>query len=287
MEITDIKSDSNTLIILQHYRNLNSESHIKEKKMNFQELCRWLYVFSISENDKYDSGLYLFAEMKDTYRKNENIINRTALVLDYDDLTAEMDILCKFKETLQFSYVVHSSYNHTSDKPRVRLIIPLNKPIEPKYYKPAIELIERVVGVKCDPHSYTISQAQAKGVKKYADAPAVFDYQDTFFMDSEKLVQVINKEQSKKTGPITLNRKRSNDYWANIAMGVGEGERNQTLASLTGYLLRRYVEPELVYGLVSAWATTCTPPISQNEVNKTFVSILKKDKQNKQKGVRE
>lgn len=276
MNITDIKSDSDNLIILQHYKSLNSESHIKQKKMNFQELCRWLYLFSISENDKYDSGLYLFAEMKDTYRKNENIINRTALVLDYDDLTAEKDILGKFKETLQFSYVVHSSYNHTLDNPRVRLIIPLNQPIEPKYYKPAIELIERVVEVNCDPHSYTISQAQAKGVKKYADAPAVFDYQDTFFMDSEKLVQLIEKEQSEKAGPITLYRKRPNDYWANIAMGVGEGERNGSLTSLIGLLLRRYIPKELVYGLAYSWAKQCNPPIEDKEINKTYKSIYKK-----------
>ena len=284
MDIIDIKSDSNTLIILQHYKSLNSESHFKQKKMNFQELCRWLFVFSISENDKYDSGLYLFAEMKDAYRKNENIINRTALVLDYDDLTAETDILGKFKETLQFSYVVHSSYNHTPDKPRVRLIIPLNKPIEPKYYKPAIELIERFVGVKCDPHSYTISQAQAKGVKKYADAPTVFDYQDTFFMDSEKLVQVINKEQSKKTEPITLNKKRSDEYWANIAMGVGEGERNGSLASLIGLLFRRYIPKELVYGLAYSWAKQCNPPIEDKEINKTYKSIYKKHYNIEQRG---
>ena len=55
--------------------------------------------------------------------------------------------------------------------------------------------------------------------------------------------------------PITVKysnqfNKRDSSYWREIAFGVGEGERNQTLASLTGYLLRRYVDANLVYGLV-------------------------------------
>jgi hypothetical protein len=53
--------------------------------------------------------------------------------------------------------------------------------------------------------------------------------------------------------PITVTyNKRDSAYWREIAFGVGEGERNKTLASLTGYLLRRYVDANLVYGLVSA-----------------------------------
>lgn len=89
-----------------------------------------------------------------------------------------------------------------------------------------------------------------------------------------------------KDEPITVNysnqfKKRDSAYWREIAFGVGKGERNQTLASLTGYLLRRYVDANLVYGLVSAWAMTCRPPIEQKEVNRTFKSILKKDSKNK------
>ncbi|EZX20753.1 hypothetical protein V070_01817 [Staphylococcus aureus C0673] len=275
MNITDIKSDSDNLIILQLYRSLNSESHIKEKKMNFQELCRWLAVFSVSDTDKYNSGLYLFAEMSATYRKNDNIINRTALVLDFDDLTPEMDIMGKFKEILKFSYVAHSSYNHTAELPRVRLIIPLDEPIEPKYYKPAIELIEKSLNVKCDPSSYTVSQAQAKGVKKQKESPYIFEYQDTHFMKSKNLVKILDDEISKTESKV-ITLKRSDDFWSDIAMGVGEGERNSSLASLIGLLFRRYIPKELVYGLAYSWAKQCNPPIEDKEINKTYKSIYKK-----------
>ncbi|RYS11186.1 primase alpha helix C-terminal domain-containing protein, partial [Staphylococcus pseudintermedius] len=74
--------------------------------------------------------------------------------------------------------------------------------------------------------------------------------------------------------------KRDSSHWRDMAFGVAEGERNEALASLIGYLLRRYVDAHLVYGLISAWAMTCTPPIEQNEVNKTFNSIYKKHTNN-------
>lgn len=275
MKISDIKSDSDNLIILQHYRTLNSESHIKEKKMNFQELCRWLAVFSISDTNKYDSGLYLFAEMEEPYRNNDNVINRTALVLDFDELTSDMDIIGKFQEVLKFSYVAHSSYNHTPELPRVRLIIPLDEPIEPKYYKPAIELVEKSLNVKCDPSSYTVSQAQAKGVKKQKESPYIFEYQDTHFMKSKKLIEILNAKMS-KTDDNVIRLNRSDDYWSNIAMGVEKGKRNRSLASLIGLLFRRYIPNELVYGLAYSWAKQCNPPIEDKEINKTYHSIYKK-----------
>ena len=112
---------------------------------------------------------------------------------------------------------------------------------------------------------------------KYNDAPAITRKElDRFSEEKQNEKIIINYSNQHK--------KRSNEYWREIAFGVGEGERNKTLASLIGYLLRRYVDANLVYGLVSAWAMTCTPPIEQNEVNKTFNSILKKDNQRTRNG---
>ncbi len=54
---------------------------------------------------------------------------------------------------------------------------------------------------------------------------------------------------------------------------VREGERNETIASLAGLLLRR-LEPVLAFGLLLGWnARFCDPPISEDEVAKTVDSI--------------
>ena len=136
------------------------------------------------------------------------------------------------------------------------------------------------------------SQVMALPVKKDKSAVYIFKHNDAPAITSEQLERLsTNLDNVQKDKPITINysnqyKKRDSSYWRDLAFGVGEGERNQALASISGYLLRRYVEPELVYGLVSAWAMNCSPPIEQEEVNKTFISILNKHKRNTKKGVK-
>ncbi|WP_176745235.1 primase alpha helix C-terminal domain-containing protein, partial [Staphylococcus sp. HMSC068H12] len=111
----------------------------------------------------------------------------------------------------------------------------------------------------------------------YNDAPAI---------TIEELNQFsTNLENTQQDKPITVNysnqyKKRDSSYWRDLAFGVGEGERNQALASISGYLLRRYVDANLVYGLVIAWGKSCNPPMDDGEINKTFNSILKKHMSN-------
>ncbi|WP_176721247.1 primase alpha helix C-terminal domain-containing protein, partial [Staphylococcus saprophyticus] len=94
-----------------------------------------------------------------------------------------------------------------------------------------------------------------------------------------------NLENTQKDKSITINysshlKKRDSTYWRDLAFGVSEGGRNQALASISGYLLRRYVDVNLVYGLVIAWGKSCNPPMDDGEINKTFNSILKKHMNN-------
>lgn len=62
-------------------------------------------------------------------------------------------------------------------------------------------------------------------------------------------------------------------FWSEIAKGVGAGRRNDSLARIAGHLLRRHVDPVLALGLLRAWSACCNPPLSDNEVFRSFDSI--------------
>ena len=64
--------------------------------------------------------------------------------------------------------------------------------------------------------------------------------------------------------------------WLFTALGsVAQGQRNDTAARIIGHVLRRYVEPQLAYVLLSAWnASHCRPPLQQDELARTFESVL-------------
>jgi Bifunctional DNA primase/polymerase, N-terminal/Primase C terminal 1 (PriCT-1) len=66
-------------------------------------------------------------------------------------------------------------------------------------------------------------------------------------------------------------------HWRELARrGVGEGERNATLASLAGHLLWHEVDPEVVLELLLAWnRARCDPPLDDAEVASVVESITR------------
>lgn len=66
-------------------------------------------------------------------------------------------------------------------------------------------------------------------------------------------------------------------YWRElVAAGVGEGERNNTIASLAGHLLWHGVDPDVVAEMMCCWnAVRCRPPLEEAEVLRTVGSIAK------------
>jgi hypothetical protein len=63
--------------------------------------------------------------------------------------------------------------------------------------------------------------------------------------------------------------------WAQLfCQPCPEGQRNDTLARLTGYLLRKYVDPLVVIAIVRDWNLLhCQPPLPDEEVIQSINSI--------------
>ena len=285
-----MKLNNDFKIQIVQYKNLYSNS------CNGSGLCEWskwldkLQTPRIN-SDKYIRGLCVYGDFEDVekdnqtiskYRSDQTLINRTAITLDYDEIKDFRGLYEVLKTKLEHvSWVFHTTYSYTVEKPRIRLIVPLNEPVSASDYRKYSNGLARYIGYPVDEASFVPSQAMALPVKKSKESIYIFKYNDAPVIKKEELNKKVVKNE-----PITVDysnhfHKRDSSYWREIAFGVGEGERNQTLASLTGYLLRRYVDANLVYGLVSAWAMTCRPPIEQKEVNRTIKSILKKDNKNK------
>ncbi|MFM2130019.1 MAG: hypothetical protein RL477_1565, partial [Pseudomonadota bacterium] len=66
------------------------------------------------------------------------------------------------------------------------------------------------------------------------------------------------------------------DWRALVRDGVGEGARNSTIASLTGYLLWHGVDPGVALELMLAWnRARCRPPLDDDEVKGVVASIAR------------
>lgn len=290
-EFNKIKLDNDFRISIIQYDSLYANSF---RDFDTWKWSDWLNKLQIPmiDADKYKRGLVLYGDVEDSngyekYRKDDNIINRSVIALDYDVITDFKGLdnaICKQLEGYSWAY--HTTHSHHTEKPRIRLMVPLNEPVSADDYRKHSNALANHIGYEVDEASFVPSQVMALPVKRDKNAVYIFKHNDAPAITSEQLERLSrNLDNTKKDKAITINysnqyKKRDSSYWRDLAFGVGEGERNQALASISGYLLRRYVEPELVYGLVTAWGKSCNPPMDDSEINKTFNSILKKHMNN-------
>lgn len=263
-------------ITVHHYKNLYSNSFLKSKKLTFKELVEYLSDVKVSD-DKYGNGTYVLGEMKDTHRNDENVLNRHALALDIDDLQADTSIVQDIENMFSFSYTLYSTFSHKTDKPRYRLIIPLSKPIEKMYYKPAIKFFEKQLGVKVDEKSFTWSQCMARPVKQSEDADFIFQYQDSHYIDTDTLISGLEPYMDSGVGStVNYSNKRDDSHW-DIAYGqLKEGEgRNNACTSLVGLLLRRYIPLKVTVALIQHWNNSLIDPLSEKELSTIIKSVVK------------
>ena len=66
-------------------------------------------------------------------------------------------------------------------------------------------------------------------------------------------------------------------HWRRLVReGIGEGQRNNTIASMSGHLLRRGVDLDVVLELMLSWNRThCRPPLPDDEVVQVVQSIAR------------
>lgn len=95
------------------------------------------------------------------------------------------------------------------------------------------------------------------------------------------LVHIINQSTGAK------GKKKDSQHFISILQGIGEGARNHSTASLTGYLLNRNVDAGVAFEIIKIWnEVKCHPPQSEKEVENTFISILKADIDRRKGGVK-
>jgi hypothetical protein len=73
--------------------------------------------------------------------------------------------------------------------------------------------------------------------------------------------------------------------WRDLIKGVSEGARDCSLTKLTGYLLRRHVDPFITLELIRVFnATHCAPPLPDQDVERIVTSVAGRELKRRQGG---
>lgn len=286
--MNEIKLEYDIQVSVIWYETLDSRSFKQFSQPKWSELVNRLAIPQNNIN-KYARGVAIYGDMKDEtdkngneykkYRKDENVIYRDVLVLDYDDIPKLRRLHDAITETLEgVSWMYHTTLNHRTESPRIRLYIALNEHISADEYRKYTKVLASKIGHPVDEGSFQPSRAMALPVYQKDKYPFLHQYNDAPILNAETLEKWSEEIEKQTDQSITTNfNKRDDAYWRDISFSVAKGNRNNSLASLIGHLFSRHVNEYIVYSYALLWGqNACKPPLKEREINATFQSILKK-----------
>lgn len=134
-----------------------------------------------------DVGGFVGGSVKGGRRKAENVANRTLITLDLDSVkVTSKDIWNDITAFNDYTVVMYSTHSHTPDSPRLRLVIPLSRPVLPDEYQAVSRKIAEELGIDqfddttYEPHRLMYWPSHPK------DLEPVFELQDGPFMDPQE-----------------------------------------------------------------------------------------------------
>lgn len=168
-----------------------------------------------------DVGGFVGGTLKNGRRLKANVANRTLLTLDLDYV--EGDIWSSIELLYDFNVVMYSTHTHTADNQRLRLVIPLSRPVLPDEYQAISRMVANDLGIDqfddttYDPERlmyWPSTSCDGDYVFKYQDLPWLnpdevlerytFGWQDvSYWPESSRARAKLSKALSKQEDPLT------------------------------------------------------------------------------------
>ncbi|EGE53617.1 primase alpha helix C-terminal domain-containing protein [Streptococcus parauberis] len=212
-------------------------------------------------------------------RSNATLVYRDLVFIDYDDIPISAET---FKDTVHsvlsdYSYILYPTIKHTPEKPRYRLVVKPDSNLTKTDYEATVNQIADMIGLPYDQTSITWSQLQGLPVTR---------------QEIDQYDRVVNlgtdfptiRGQTVTTHPTTGNFNPPSGQLSmtmrvinTLFNGYGnEGGRNVAMTKFVGLLLNKYVncDIETAYDLALIANENTEPPLTINELDTTFRSIL-------------
>ena len=154
-----------------------------------ETLVEYLHLSKSKQDDLKDVGGFVGGILKDNKRKENNVIGRDVLTLDMDNIQpgGTQDALLRI-DSLGCAYAVYSTRKHEEARPRLRVLVPLNRTCTADEYEPLTRKLASIIGIElCDPTTF-----QAHRLMYWPsccrDSQYVYKYADKPFLDADGLL---------------------------------------------------------------------------------------------------
>ncbi|WAG63014.1 virulence-associated E family protein [Clostridium estertheticum] len=165
-----------------------------------------------------DVGGFVGGSLKNGRRKAENVANRTVLSLDLDYVNG--DVWSSIEMLWDFGCAMYSTHTHAPDNQRLRLVIPLSRPVLPDEYQAISRMVADDLGIdQFDDTTYEPSRLMY-WPSTSSDGEYIFKVQDLAWLNPDEVLaryafgwQDVSywPESSRARAKITSDIKRQED----------------------------------------------------------------------------
>lgn len=151
-----------------------------------ETLAEYLGLSKGKQDDLKDVGGFVAGTLLGNRRKAGHVTGRDIITLDLDNIPpGGTNGILKRIDALGCSAAVYSTRKHEESKPRLRVLIPLNRTVTSDEYEPLARKLGQIIGIElCDPTTF-----QALRLMYWpsccSDSQYVFQYWDKSFLDAD------------------------------------------------------------------------------------------------------
>lgn len=160
-----------------------------------------------SEQDELkDVGGFVAGTLKDNRRKAENVISRCLVTLDADNIeTGKTSEVLKIIDSLGCGYAMYSTRKHCAVKPRLRIIIPLDRNVKPDEYEAIARKLADFIGMQIMDSSTFEASRLMYWPSCSKDSEYIFKYADKPFVSANGILQMYKNWHDVNEWPRVIN----------------------------------------------------------------------------------
>lgn len=140
------------------------------------------------QDDLKDVGGFVGGRLAENRRKNDKVIDRSLITLDADSVpSGGTQAVLQAVSALGCAYVVYSTRKHEEAAPRLRIVIPLDKPCSAEQYEPIARKVASYIGMAMmDPSTFEASRLMYwPSISADMQNQYIFAYEDKPFLSGE------------------------------------------------------------------------------------------------------
>ena len=218
-----------------------------------------------------DVGGYVGGTFKDHRRAKDRLISRGVLCIDADDASLD-DVDC-YSMLYNTVFCCHTTHSHTDEKPRLRWVFPLARPVTGAEYKYLANMVAEWVG--------------ADSIDETTDQPERLMFWPSVALDGawhfwEGGAEILDPDQyldGVELEPPQAVKERPEARESEEGLTIPEGQRNKTVFEFAATLRGKGLDRAGIRSMIEDYSDRyCDPPLADDELNTIAWSVCSRYK---------